>query len=355
MSPPREVATVPAPAARTASIAVFVAGWPLLGAVYLLAEHTSPGLALALYAVAWLGLSAFLGQQHHRVVTDGEAVRITEPLIHRLIGRRDRVIAPGPRQRTELRAHSVSTRRGKIWYWDVWIAGPGREDLVATQASGQLQMRRVAEAIARHLGLGFLDTSGQLRGSKTVELAPDELDLPLAERVRRHPALASRGKLEPAPVELRDERAGATRTISWRLLNGGVALLVAFVALIPVAFYFVPGKRSDSLFAMYGWEGFVTLLKWTAILTGGLLGGLALWSRSVVLTPEHVVVRWHVLGAALPAKALRRADIERVTMGPDRAITLITDAHIVRFTTGWATGHDEWLAQTIERDLIEGP
>ncbi|MCK6551039.1 hypothetical protein L6R52_34700, partial [Myxococcota bacterium] len=315
-------------------------------------EDRSPGVALAIYALLWLGVTALLGHQRHRVLADGDRVVVTEPLMYRVIGRRDRVLTPHARQRTELRARSVPTRRGTVWYWDVWLGGPGREELVATQA-GQLQMRRLAEVIARELRLGFLDTSGKLRGSKPVELGHDELDLPLAERVRRHPALQSKGTVEPAPAELRDERAGATRTISWRLLHGGIVVAVAVVALVPPLFYLVPYRRSPSLVDVYGWDGFFTTVGWTVGLAGALLGVLALWGRRVVLTADHVCVEWTLLGRALPAEKLPREKIERVTIGPDGKIALVTDDHLVTFRTGWATRHDEWVAQTIERSLIE--
>lgn len=253
-------------AAVTAAVTVIVIQWRQYDAVrdplVVLAAAVFGGLAgaLALQAIAPTGWRLR--------VTRGEVTGL--PRARRIPAGRGRVTAEGVLRR--VRGARGQTQLVELYEISFEAPGSGRQALVTGRDA--IRARAFAEAVAKTGGFAMRWSSTSSR--EVEERAPDELDLPLAERLQREPALFPHAG-RPRSTALRyDQDEPGTLTLEQPapgLLATGCLVLAAAAALtgpwlLVTRWQQIDASEGMSLVVTLLWLAAVVAAIWLAPLHG---------------------------------------------------------------------------------------
>lgn len=229
--------------------------------------------------------------------------------------------------------------RGNRQTVEVWAVGLQGSELFVKQ-DAYFEARTVAEKLARSLRIPLTDRTGDQQGT----LPPEDLDLPLPDRLARYPELRLPHVDLPCDVSIEEAPDGS---FHWRppltLALGAAVLACAILWLLG------------------------TGLDWPSLPMTGISVALLILAPSVRFSlkvePQRVVYRTHVLGLPLLREGLARTELEELRLRPRRSLwggselLLISDRHVIALRT-WSGASEEgalgWLGFQLQERLLKG-
>lgn len=237
--------------------------------------------------------------------------------------------------------------------WSVSVVAHGAETLISEAPSGQFAMRNLAEGICKTARLPLADHSDP---DQVVQLAPEDLDLPLADRLRKYKSLSVARTRMPAGSGIEEEMlVTGARAFTWSPLSRTFPRWILGFTAAFALIYFIPGEESGSFFDYHGWSGFLTYAIWLGLAAGSII--VLLWGTRVRLevSPHYVSLGWTVLGMPLPRGRIPAQELEELRLPEGRTLQLISDRRILTMRTFHFNDADKgcahWLAWEVQTTL----
>lgn len=158
----------------------------------------------------------------------------------------------------KLKNYEMFLKAHPVEFWQISLVRGKHEYLIDKRPNHQLEMRGLAEALAKSIGCPFLDTSHE----EEIMISPEDLDLPFKERVLKYPQLAGIPIKRPSTIYLKIKDSPEGKTFIWGIassklflefLIGGALLLV--LSFIPFSTnspsYYQRCVQSDNFFSYY--------------------------------------------------------------------------------------------------------
>lgn len=185
-----------------------------------------------------------------------------------------------------LKNYEIEFKTTPVEIWEVFLAYGKKEFTIHKRPNSQLEMRQLAETLAKILECPFEDLTFEEEG---VTINPTDLDLPYKDRILKYPQLLGKTAKEPAKVYFKVKDINNNRVFSWgimtaRLLSDILFLsaLILLLSFIPIAnnipcFFKVCTEKNDFLVYYL----FASLISISIVILSG-------YRVKLVLTPKNI-------------------------------------------------------------------
>jgi len=242
--------------------------------------------------------------------------------------------------------------------WMVFLVDGKHEYLIDRKVYHQIEMRVLAEQLAKFLKSTLIDVSGDLG---RIEIDSHDLDLPFRERVRKYPQLKGPYIEKPAVLRMKERILPNGREYSWGIATAGFLLeilmfaggilLLTFLPIFPGGYsLYTLSKLKDNYFFYYWFMAIVPLI---LLFIGG-------YKIHLKVTDEFVSFRESLWGIPFIIKKILNDNVEEIRYhtglrGP--VFQIISDDTIISFRlpdkerARWLTSYIRYFLATREEGL----
>lgn len=251
----------------------------------------------------------------------------------------------------KLKSYEIIYKGHPLEFWQVNLVEGKYEYLIDKRPNHQLEMRQLAEVLAKTIGCPFLDTSHE----EEIMISPIDLDLPFKKRVLKYPQLAGMPIKKPPVVYLKIKDAPAGKTFVWGIASSklflefltiGISLLL--ISFIPFeagkASYYQMCVNSENFFSYYA---FGITISFVIILFGG-------YRASLELGGEKISFMEKLWGIPYSLRAISVDEVEEINLyigirGP--MVQIVSDKKIITLRL-YNQEHARWLSWIIRYYLL---
>jgi hypothetical protein len=147
--------------------------------------------------------------------------------------------------------------------WLVFLVDGRHQYLVERSIYHQLEMRALAEEMAKFLCVPLVDASGE-EGDMIIECA--DLDLPYRERVQKYPHMIGPRLPRPALIRMKESDFQGGREYSWGIATAGFLMEILMASIFILLLTFVPWlEEGGSFYAWCSQRGYFFFYEWFAV------------------------------------------------------------------------------------------
>ncbi|MFH1453740.1 MAG: hypothetical protein ABIH00_07145 [Armatimonadota bacterium] len=191
-----------------------------------------------------------------------------------------------PDKAISLKSYEIEYRAAPVEIWQVFLTGDKKEFLIHKKANAQLEMRQLAETLAKILECPFQDLAFEDEG---ITINSSDLDLPYKDRVLKYPQLLGKAIKKPQKVYFTTEQVNNNLIFSWGIMTPRLLMDILFISGIMLLLSIIPCSRGGHSFfeicvmnkQFWSYYIFAGIIIATVFILSG-------YKVSLVLTPKAV-------------------------------------------------------------------
>jgi len=180
-------------------------------------------------------------------------------------------------------------------FWQVLLVNNRKEYFIDKRMNSQLELRQIAEAMAKSIGCSMLDTTFS---EGDVMISSSDLDLPFKERVEKYPQLAGKPIEKPGFTLLSVSDTSNGKIFQWGVASSKLLLEILIPSAILLIISFIPFKGWGSSFykqcliagEFFAYKAFFYIIGFIIVFLAGYRAKLKLENEKIVFS-EYI---WNV-------------------------------------------------------------